>query len=80
MELISAVLKNHEQEIHTLDRRVETVEQRTMALQTVAEFSGGRIRTLEDQVQGLQEQVDDLEDRSRKKTLRLMGLPGARER
>ncbi|GCC38325.1 hypothetical protein chiPu_0016839 [Chiloscyllium punctatum] len=75
IEPISAILKKHEQEIQTLDRTREVVKQRTTASETMAEVSGGRIRTLENQVRILQEQVDDLENKSRRKNVWLVGLP-----
>lgn len=72
---LSQTLQAHAQQLNKLEERTAEAENRISAAEHVSETAEMRIQALENQVQSMAEHIDDLENRGRRKNIRLIGLP-----
>ncbi|XP_072416921.1 uncharacterized protein [Chiloscyllium punctatum] len=76
---ISLMLQKLEQQLGDLEKRMDEVEHRVTVVEADASSSKDEIQALKTQVHNLRDQVDDLENRGRKKNIRIIGLPEGKE-
>ncbi|XP_059826964.1 uncharacterized protein LOC132394632 [Hypanus sabinus] len=75
----SRTLQNHTLELKNLDTRTTEAEGRVSVVETVTDQAQSCIWALEKQVQNLSDYIDDLENRGRRKNVRIIGLPEGTE-
>lgn len=72
---LSELLKIHREELDSHDKRITKAEQRISALEDVTDPVDGKMKALEKMVCELSERADNLENRGRRKNIRIVGLP-----
>ncbi|KAE8281769.1 hypothetical protein D5F01_LYC19152 [Larimichthys crocea] len=72
---LSELFKIHREELDRHDKRITEAEQRISALEDATDLVDGKIEALEKMVCELSERADDLENRGRRKNIRIVGLP-----
>jgi len=72
---LSELLKIHREELDSHETRITEAEQRISALEDVTDPVDGKLKALEKLVCELSERSDDLENRGRRKNIRIVGLP-----
>ncbi|XP_072412079.1 uncharacterized protein [Chiloscyllium punctatum] len=73
------MLQKHKQQLGDLEKRTDEVEHRVTVVEADASSFKDEIQTLKTQVPNLRDQVDDLENRGRRKNIRIIGLPEGKE-
>lgn len=63
------------EELDSHEKRISEAETRISALEDTVEPAEGKLRALEKQVRNMSEHIDDLENRGRRKNIRIDGLP-----
>lgn len=71
---LAETVHNHTQQLETATHRLDEAERRIMAAEASSEDAQTRVFTLEKQVAMLNEHLDDLENRGRRKNIRILGL------
>lgn len=72
---LSQTLQAHAQQLKKIEERTTEAENRISAAEHISETAEMRIQALENQVQSMAEHIDDLENRGRRKNVRVIGLP-----
>lgn len=72
---LSQLLETHSQRLKEIEERTTAVETRISATEHTADSAEKRITLLESQIQAITEHIDDLENRGRRKNIRIIGLP-----
>ena len=72
---LSQTLQAHAQQLKKIEERTTEAENRIAAAERTSETAEMRIQALENQVQSMAEHIDDLENRGRRKNVRVIGLP-----
>lgn len=72
---LSHLLQAHREELDSHGERITEVEGRVSALEDSLGPMDSKMKALEQQVADLSEHVDDLENRGRRKNIRIVGLP-----
>lgn len=72
---LSHLLQAHREELDSHGERIAEIEGRVSALEDTVDPVGGKMKALEQQVKDLTQHVDDLENRGRRKNIRIVGLP-----
>ncbi|XP_072439793.1 uncharacterized protein [Chiloscyllium punctatum] len=76
---LSAALQKHDRDIQEIERRVGGAELKAATSETTAQSAVDQVRTLEQRVRILENHIDDLDNRGRRKNIRLLGLPEREE-
>lgn len=76
---LSELLKLQREELDSHGKRLTEAEERISALEDTTDPVGGKIKELEKMVSELSERADDLENRGRRKNIRIVGLPEGAE-
>lgn len=72
---LSQALQAHSQQLKKIEERTTEMEDRISAAEHSSDSAEKRIQVLEHQVQSMTEHIDDLENRGRRKNVRIVGLP-----
>uniref|UniRef100_H2N1V0 L1 transposable element RRM domain-containing protein n=1 Tax=Oryzias latipes TaxID=8090 RepID=H2N1V0_ORYLA len=72
---LSRLLETHSQQLKEIEERTTEMEDRISATEYTTDVAKKRIKALESQIQAMTEHVDDLENRGRRKNIRIIGLP-----
>lgn len=72
--LLAETVNNHTQQLESVNGRLDEAERRIMVVEASSEDAQSRACTLEKQVATLTEHIDDLENRGRRKNIRILGL------
>lgn len=76
---LSHLLQAHREELDSHGGRITEVEERVSALEDTVTPVEEKLKALEQQVLYLTERIDDLENRGRRKNVRIIGLPEGAE-
>ncbi|KAL0168443.1 hypothetical protein M9458_036665 [Cirrhinus mrigala] len=79
LDPLAEVVHIHSQQLENCKARLDEAERRIASAEELAESMQARVLTLESQVASLTEHVDDLENRGRRKNIRILGLPEGTE-
>lgn len=71
---LAETVHNHTQQLESVNGRLDEAERRIMAVEAFSEDAQSRVFNLEKQVAMLTEHIDDLENRGRRKNIRILGL------
>lgn len=71
---LAETVHNHTQQLESVNNRLDEAERRIMAVEASSEDAQSRAFALEKQVAMLTEHIDDLENRGRRKNIRILGL------
>lgn len=71
---LAETVHGHTQQLESVNGRLDEAERRIMAVEALSEDAQSRVSTLEKQVAVLTEHIDDLENRGRRKNIRILGL------
>lgn len=72
---LSQALQAHAQQLSKIEERTSEAEKRIAAAEHTCESVDTRVQKLEKQIQSMAEHIDDLENRGRRKNIRVIGLP-----
>lgn len=72
---LSQMIQAHAQQLKKIEERTTEAENRIAAAEHTCESVDTRVQVLENQIQSMAEHIDDLENRGRRKNVRVMGLP-----
>lgn len=72
---LSHTLQDHTQQLKKIEERTTETENRIAADEHACEVVDSRVQVLEKQIQNMAEHIDDLENRGRRKNVRIIGLP-----
>ena len=75
LEPLAQTVLSHTTELKKTKDRLDEAEARVLQLETANESQGNRITALEKKVEDLIDHVDDLENRGRRKNIRIFNLP-----
>ncbi|KAE8277957.1 hypothetical protein D5F01_LYC24000 [Larimichthys crocea] len=72
---LSQTLQAHAQQLKEIEERTTEAENRIAATEHICEMVDTRVQELENQIRSMAEHIDDLENRGRRKNVRVIGLP-----
>lgn len=72
---LSQTIQAHAQQLKKVEERTTETENRIAAAEHITESVETRVQVLEKQIQSMAEHIDDLENRGRRKNVRVIGLP-----
>lgn len=72
---LSQTLQAHALQLQNFGKREDKAEERTSGVEEASVQASQRIEALEKEMQSMAEHIDDLENRGRRKNIRVIGLP-----